>query len=150
MLGSGGGELGGGNSLVAREGRAAVRSKRADLFCGFVLGIPRFCIVVVTVPFVCCSVKLPLSPPTSFCLFLPILPSGGRGGRVAFLLPAAAETRTIDSTLTDNHFRNYSYKLIFKYACQFITSFSGCRKFFLFITYSCCCQIRYWNHLIVI
>jgi len=37
------------------------------------------CIVVVTVPFVCCSVKLPLSRPTSFCLFLSILrtPVGG-------------------------------------------------------------------------
>jgi len=31
------------------------------------------CIVVVAVPFICCSVKLPLSRPTSFCLFLSIL-----------------------------------------------------------------------------
>ena len=31
------------------------------------------CIIVVPVPFVCCSVKLPLSRPTSFCLFPSIL-----------------------------------------------------------------------------
>jgi len=38
----------------------------------------------VTVPFVCCSVKLPLSQPMSFCFFLSILlltPAGGRGDR---------------------------------------------------------------------
>ena len=34
----------------------------AGLFCVF----PFFCIFVVTVPFVCCSVKLPLSRPTTF------------------------------------------------------------------------------------
>jgi len=34
MLGSGGGELGGGNSIAAREGTAAVRSERAVMFCG--------------------------------------------------------------------------------------------------------------------
>jgi len=69
----------GGNSLAAREGSAAVRSERAGLFCGFVLCNPLFCIVV-PVLFVCCSVKLPLSRPTSFCLFLSILlrtPVGG-------------------------------------------------------------------------
>jgi len=87
----------GGNSLAAREGSAAVRSERAVLFCGFVLCNPIFCIVIVPVPFVCCSVNLPLSRPISFCLFLSILLhtlAGGRGGRVALLLPAAAETRT--------------------------------------------------------
>jgi len=38
------------------------------------------CIVVVPVPSVCCSVKLPLCRPTSFCLLLAILlrtPAGG-------------------------------------------------------------------------
>jgi len=46
----------------------------------FVLCIPLICIVVVPVPSVCCSVKLPLSRPTGFCLFLSILlrtPAGG-------------------------------------------------------------------------
>jgi len=55
-------------------GRAAV------WVVGFVLCFLLICIVVVPVPFVCCSVKLPLSPPTAFCLFLPILlrtPAGG-------------------------------------------------------------------------
>jgi len=41
------------------------------------------CIVVVTVPFVCCSVKLPLSRPTSFCLFLSILLHTLTGGGAA-------------------------------------------------------------------
>jgi len=81
MLGSGGGELGVTNSLVARERTAPVRSRRAALWAvRFVLCILLICIVVVTVPFVCCSVKLPLSRPTGFCLFLSILlrtPAGG-------------------------------------------------------------------------
>jgi len=62
MLGSGGGELSGGNSLTAREHAAPVRSGRAALWVvWFVLCFPLICIVVVPVPFVCCSVKLPLS-----------------------------------------------------------------------------------------
>jgi len=43
------------------------------LFLLFVLCILLISIIVVPVPFVCCSVKLPLSRPTSFCLFLSIL-----------------------------------------------------------------------------
>jgi len=62
-------------------GSSRHRSRRAALwvvriFLVFIL----FCIVVVTVPFVCCSVKLPISRPTNFCLFLsiPLLtPAGG-------------------------------------------------------------------------
>ena len=80
------GGQGGGNSLAAREGSAAVWSERAVLFCGFVLYIPLFCIIVVPVPFG--SVKLPLSRPTSFCLFLSILlrtPVGGARPRGAFV-----------------------------------------------------------------
>jgi len=67
ILGSGGGELGNRNSLAAREGTAEVLFGKESgcvlwaLFCWFVLCIPLFCIVVVPVPFVCCSVKLPLS-----------------------------------------------------------------------------------------
>jgi len=70
MLGSGGGELGGGNSLAAWEYTVVWQSGSA---VRFVLCILLICIVVVTVPSVCCSVKLPLSRPTSFCLFLSIL-----------------------------------------------------------------------------
>jgi len=82
MLGSGGGELGGGNSLAALEGTESSSVLRA-LFCWFVLCIPLFCIIVVPVPFVCCSVKLPLSRPTSFCLFLSILLRSPAGGGAA-------------------------------------------------------------------
>ena len=73
----------GGNSLVARERAVVVRSERAVLFCGFVLCNPIFCIVVVATPFVCCSVKLALSRPTGFCLFISLLlrtPAGGARG----------------------------------------------------------------------
>ena len=49
MLGPGVGGRCRGNSLAAREGAVAVRSERAVLFCGFVLCIPLFCIVVATV-----------------------------------------------------------------------------------------------------
>jgi len=55
-----------------------------------------FCIVAVTVPSVCCSVKLPLSRPTGFLpLYFHSPPhrGGGRGGRVALLLPAAAKPK---------------------------------------------------------
>ena len=60
-----GGQSGG----AVRENGSVLRA----LFCRFVLCNPLFCIVFVPVPFLCCSVKLPLSRPTSFCLFLSIL-----------------------------------------------------------------------------
>jgi len=49
----------------------------------FVLCIPLICIAVVPVPFVSCSVKLPLSRPTGFCLFLSILLRTLAGGGAA-------------------------------------------------------------------
>jgi len=49
----------------------------------FVLWIPLIYIVVVPVPFVCCSVKLSLSRPTSFCMFLSILLRTAVGGGAA-------------------------------------------------------------------
>jgi len=59
-------------------GSARRQCGRAALFCGLCsVGLfcvfAFFCIVVVPLPFVRCSVKLPLSRPTSFCLFLSIL-----------------------------------------------------------------------------
>jgi len=77
-------------------GAGPVRER--EQLSGFMLCILLICIVVVPVPFVCCSVKLPLSRPTSF---LPVSfrspphPGRGRGGHVALLLPAAAKTRTV-------------------------------------------------------
>jgi len=62
-----GGRGAGGQELIRGSGAcAAVRSRRAALCCRalffwFILCIPLFCIIVVPVPFVCCSVKLPLS-----------------------------------------------------------------------------------------
>jgi len=81
MLGSGGGELGAGTHSLLGECVVLVRSRRAALWVmRFVLCFLLICIIVVPVPFVCCSVKLPLSRHTSFCLFLSILlctPAGG-------------------------------------------------------------------------
>jgi len=80
MQGSGVGEWGGGNSLVAWERTV---SGESGSVVQFVLCILLICIVVVTVHFVCCSVKLPLSRPISFCLFLSILLRTPEGGGVA-------------------------------------------------------------------
>ena len=79
----------------SRLGSAWRRSRRerlcsVGLFCVFPFSVSSLFLF----PSVCCSVKLPLSQPTGFCLFCshsPPHPGGGRGGRVALLLPAAAE-----------------------------------------------------------
>jgi len=95
MPGSGGGELGSEKSVAAQEHMAAAVGESGSVCsCCFVLCILLICIVVVTVPFVCCFVKLPLSQPTSslpVSFHSPLHPSGGRGGRVVLLLPAAAK-----------------------------------------------------------
>jgi len=86
----------GGNSLAARECAAPVLSEREGLLCEFVSYFLLLCIVVVPVRFVCCSVKLPLSWPTSFCLFLFILlrtPAGGRGGHVVFFVAGGSRNQ---------------------------------------------------------
>ena len=70
------------DSLAAEERAVPVLSRREGLLCEFVSYFLLICIVVVTVPFVCCSVKLPLSRPTSFCLFLFILLHTTAGGGV--------------------------------------------------------------------
>jgi len=98
MLGSGGRELGGGELTRGSGGLSGGSVQESGsvlraLFCRFVLCNPLFCIVVVPIPSVCCSVKLPLSQPTSFCLFLSILLRTlvGAGAAACHLLPAAAE-----------------------------------------------------------
>ena len=66
----------------------------------FVLCILLICIIVVPVPFVCCSVKLPLSPSTSFCLFLSILlrnPAGGGAATWRFCCLPQPNQNTIGS-----------------------------------------------------
>jgi len=86
----------GGNSLAARG--CGCRSCPGERLSRFVLCFLLICIIVVPVPFVCCSVKLPLSRPTSFLpvsFHSPPHTGGGRGGHVVLLLPAAAKTRTL-------------------------------------------------------
>jgi len=95
------GGRGSGNSLAAWEGTAAVRSGRTALWVvRFVLCFLLICTIVVPVPFVCCSVKLPLSRPTSFLpgsFYSPWHPGGGMGGYVVLLLPAAAKQEHMSS-----------------------------------------------------
>ena len=71
----------GGRELTHGSGAwVPVRSGRAALWVvRFVLCFLLICIVVVTVPFVCCSVKLPLSRPTSFACFFPFSSAPRRG-----------------------------------------------------------------------
>ena len=78
-----GGSGAGGNSLVAQESSVVVRESGALCVVWFVLCFLLICIVVVSVPFVFCPVKLPLSQPTSFCLFLSILLHTQAGGGAA-------------------------------------------------------------------
>jgi len=88
-----GGELGSGKSVKAQEPMAAAGGKSSAFHC-FVLCILLICIIVVTVPFVCCSFKLPLCRPTRFLpvsFHSPPHLSGGRGGHVALLLLATAK-----------------------------------------------------------
>jgi len=74
----------GGTGTHSRLGSSRWQSWRAALWAvQFVLCFLLFCIVVVPVPSVCCSVKLPLSQPTSFCLFLSVLPRKPAGGGAA-------------------------------------------------------------------
>jgi len=82
MLGSGRGELGGGNSLTPRELTALVRSGRATLsgLCGlghvFSLSVP----LLFLFPLFAVLLNCPYPDPPVFCLFLSILlgtPAGG-------------------------------------------------------------------------
>jgi len=103
MPGSSGGQLGGGNSFAARERVAPVLCGRAALWVvRFVLCILLICIIVVPVPFVCCSLKLPLSRLTSFLpvsFYSPPHTGRGRGSHVELLLPAAAKLLTHSNLL---------------------------------------------------
>jgi len=73
MLGSGWGELGGGKAVATRERAAAVRESGSLRSAVRVVYCPDLYRCCSCFPFVCCSVKLPLSRPTSFCLFLSVL-----------------------------------------------------------------------------
>jgi len=95
MLGSGGGELGSGNSLVARE-RAVVAVQesgsvvRSVLFCVFPLSVS----LLLLFPLFAVLLNCPYpDPPVSIWFFFhsPPHPGGGRGGRMALLLLAAAK-----------------------------------------------------------
>jgi len=72
MLGSGGGELGGGNSLAAQERAERVGSGRAALWVvWFVLCFLLVGIVVVPVPLVSVLLNCPYpDPPVAACFFL--------------------------------------------------------------------------------
>jgi len=104
MLGSGWGSWAARRQSWLGSARLRLVVRVAVCVLLFVLCILLVCIVVVTVSFVCCSAKLPLSRPTNpavFACFFSILlctPAGGGGGgegrqgnRLVLLLPAAAK-----------------------------------------------------------
>jgi len=98
MLGSGR-AAGGGKAVAAREHTEHRVVRVALSILLFVLYILLLCIVVVTVRFVCCSVKLFLP----FSSHSPPHPSGGKGGRVT-LWPFVAghgQTATFIKEVTD-------------------------------------------------
>ena len=68
-----GGPTPGGRLVVAQEHMEHRAPRVALCISHFVWYILFVSIIVVTVCFICCSVKLPLPWPTSFCLFLSIL-----------------------------------------------------------------------------
>jgi len=87
MLGSGGGELGSGNSLAARECAAAVR-ERAALFCGLCSAglfcvFPLYVSLVSLFPLFAVLLNCPYPDPPVFCLFLSILLCITAGGGAA-------------------------------------------------------------------
>jgi len=100
-------------SLTARERAVPVWSKRAGLFLSCFLLI---CIVVVPVS-LCFAVLLNCpypDPPVSASFHFPPHAGGWRGGRVALLLPAAAETKTYiqvqSCSLKEHHFLALDFK----------------------------------------
>ena len=86
-------------SLSSGVRRGGGRWESLSVFCCFVLCILLICIVVVPVPFIYCSVKLPLSRPTSFCLFLSILLRAPAGGGAAHGPFVAGHSQTITQAL---------------------------------------------------
>ena len=98
----------------------------------FVLCIPLICIVVVPVPFVCCSVKLPLSRPTSFCLFLSILllTPAGRGGVAAWCF--CCQPQPNHNTFTSFSFHLHAPQLLEEEFPLSISSFFCSLKYLYF------------------
>jgi len=101
MLGSAGRELGGGNSLATREGTAAVRSKKAVLFCGL-CSAGLFCVFPFSVsllflfPLFAVLLNCPYPDPSvSACLFpFSSAPRQGEGWPCGTLVASCSRTRT--------------------------------------------------------
>ena len=93
MLGSGWGELGGGNSVAARKCAAAAGGESsslhsAGLCCVFSLSVSLLLLFPLFAVLLNCPYPDPL---VSVSFHSPPHPSGGRGGHVVLLLPAAAK-----------------------------------------------------------
>jgi len=105
MLGSSGGSW-----LEGSGWRLGSAQSTRECISLFVLHILLIIIVVVTVHFVCCSFKLLLSRPISYCLFLSILlptPVGGGGTErlCGPLLPNTAKLQQMESRINLPQFR---------------------------------------------
>jgi len=91
MLGSGWGDVGGGNSLAARERVAAAVGDSGSLHSAVLFSVfPLSVSLLLLFPLFAVLLNCPYPDPPVFCLFSPIL-SRGRGGRVALLLPVATK-----------------------------------------------------------
>jgi len=83
---------------LSRLGRAQRRCRPGERFCspGLFCIFPFSVLLLLLFPFLCCSVKLPLSWPTGFLplsFHSPPHPGGGRGGRVA---PSCSQNQNIN------------------------------------------------------
>jgi len=82
------------HSRLGSVWRRSSPGERLCGLCGLCCVFPLSVALLLLFPTVCCSVKPPLSRPTSFCLSLSILlriPVGGGVAAWHFLLPAAAK-----------------------------------------------------------
>jgi len=110
---------------------ATVWSRRAALWVvQFVLCFLLICIIVVAVPLVCCSAKLPLSRLTGFCLFLSILlhtPAGGGAAAWRFFCRPQPNhnTHLQVSFQILQHFQTSQAKLVLPDSINFCDIFSS-------------------------
>jgi len=110
MLGSGGGELGCGNSLAAREGTAAVQSKRAVLFCGLCSAVlfyvfPFSVSLLLLFPLFAVLLNGPYpDPPVSACFFpFSSSPQRGEGRTRGTFVAGCSKTRTSNNSQINSY-----------------------------------------------
>jgi len=112
MLGSGEGELGGGNSF-SLLGRAQPRFSLREQFCsaGLFCVLPLSVSLLLLFPLFAVLLNCPYPDPPVFCLFLSILlltPAGGGRLRGAFVAGGSQNQNTRDSISLTDYFHRKS------------------------------------------